>query len=95
MFNLKNSTIWWIILIIIIILGAYFLFTSNENVVLEDGLEIIPTETETNNTEGINIENTDNSISNEESVIEDITTENNSSDVNKTEESSENTPVSQ
>jgi len=43
-FNLKNSTIWWIILIIIIILGAYFLFTSNENVNIDNQENIIPAE---------------------------------------------------
>ena len=46
MFNLKNSTIWWIILIIIIILGAYFLFTSNESVNIEnEENKITPEET--------------------------------------------------
>ena len=44
MFNLKNSTIWWIILIIIIILGAYFLFTSNESINIENEDNIIPAE---------------------------------------------------
>ncbi|MEK9147312.1 MAG: hypothetical protein AAB593_00110 [Patescibacteria group bacterium] len=44
---MKNSTIWWIILIIIIILGAYFLFTSNESVNIENEENIIPAE-ETN-----------------------------------------------
>ena len=44
---MKNGTIWWIILIIIIILGAYFLFTSNKNVNIDNQENIIPTE-ETN-----------------------------------------------